>query len=196
MRTRYTWHFCIKSLCATRGAVVVCLRCQTSPVCYYKIAAESARPTALPAIPNATCSRCFVGKSIAPQIRGGCDTFGPMMIVDGWWQSPARATPVNIGHMALDACVGVGSGQWLLIEVCGKKLFDLCVDAWITRRPSLWMLSCDANAMESGVFTVKSVRIFSDLNMNISLLNDPHNEIRLYNLLNYMWNLVLAWYIT
>ena len=45
---------------------------------------------------------------------------------------------------------------------------------------------CDANAMESGVFTVKSVRIFSDLNMNISLLNDPHNEIRLYNLLNYM----------
>ena len=125
----------------------------------------------------------------------GC-TFGPMMIVDGWWQSPARATPVNIGHMAPDACVGVGSGQWILIEVCGKKLFDLCVDAWITRRPSLWMLSCDANAMESGVFTVKSVRIFSDLNMNISLLNDPHNEIRLYNLLNYMWNLVLAWYIT
>jgi len=51
----------------------------------------------------------------------GC-TFGPMMIVDGWWQSPARATPVNIGHMAPDACVGVGSGQWLLIEVCGKKI--------------------------------------------------------------------------
>ena len=38
-----------------------------------------------------TCSRCIVGKSIAPQIRGGCDTFGPMMIVDGWWQSPLRA---------------------------------------------------------------------------------------------------------